>query len=267
MAPEWAGAHMGITCPSRGRLRPPNTCGPHRLALHSLAMRTLRLSLFALAPFALVVAACGGSTGSPLTGDAGSQADTGTTHPSHDSGHDSGHTTRHDAATQDAPAATHDSGTHHDAVALDSAPPPDSSTGPDAVALDSGSPVDSSTPIDSAIPHDTGSPQDSGGNSPTCPASVPTGNCSQPNLSCDYPPAGSNSEGSACICTNGDPPTSMTTWHCTSLAAGCPTQQPTLGTACTQAGLVCDYGACMGGEKVECTNNKWKEDMTGGCPG
>jgi hypothetical protein len=232
-------------------------------------MRTLRLSLFAVAPFALSIAACGGSTSSPLAGDAGSESDTGTTHPSHDSGH----STDHDGATKDAPATAHDSGAHHDAAAhdsghtVDSSTPPDSSTEPDAVALDSGIPIDSSTPTDSATPADTGSPQDSGGNSPVCPATVPMGNCSQPNLACDYPPAGSNGEGSACICTNGDPPTSMTTWHCTSLAAGCPTQQPTIGTACTQVGLVCDYGMCMGGAKVQCTNNKWKDDMMGGCPG
>jgi hypothetical protein len=58
----------------------------------------------------------------------------------------------------------------------------------------------------------------------------------------------------------------MLNWSCSMLNTGCPQSPPALGSGCTQEGLVCDYGACIGGEKVICTEGAWVNDI-GGCPG
>ncbi len=76
---------------------------------------------------------------------------------------------------------------------------------------------------------------------------------------CNYPTE-------SCICSNGEPPTSMLHWNCSTLTAGCPQDPPAVGSACTDNGLVCDYGACVGGERVICTAGKWVSDP-GVCPG
>ena len=60
----------------------------------------------------------------------------------------------------------------------------------------------------------------------------------------------------------------MLHWNCTALAAGCPASPPAVNSSCSaaKAGLVCDYGFCMGGERVICQSSKWQSDGEI-CPG
>ena len=156
-----------------------------------------------------------------------------------DAGEDAGKpedASEHDASEHD--ASTHDASEH------------DSST-QDSSAHDS-STHDSST-------HDSSTHDSAVEAGPTCPATEPTGTCTVNDEVCSY-------TGAACICTFGAPPTNMLHWSCSTLATGCPATAPAVGTTCSHANLVCDYGACMGGTQVECTGGKWVTDVPV-CPG
>jgi hypothetical protein len=52
----------------------------------------------------------------------------------------------------------------------------------------------------------------------------------------------------------------MLNWSCTMLMTGCPQDPPPPGTSCNKDGLVCDYGSCVGGERVKCTADAWVND-------
>jgi hypothetical protein len=157
-------------------------------------------------------------------------------------------------------------------VGADTTVPVDSGAGADTGVVEDTSadtsPADTGSPIDSAQ-SDSGSPGDSGSDSGMlqdsmvqdtgtdarddagmCPAAVPSGDCTPSGLGCYYP-------GQTCYCSHGAPPMVNLTWHCTPLAAGCPEPAPAVGSACSQPGLMCDYGACIGGTAVQCTVNKW----------
>lgn len=101
------------------------------------------------------------------------------------------------------------------------------------------------------------------GCSATCPGSygdIAQGqSCPALGLDCSY------SEGQ-CNCApllegaSGGP-----VWQCSAPAGGCPEPRADLGTACTQEGLSCDYGACSGGIAEQCQNGQWQEEATA-CP-
>jgi hypothetical protein len=97
---------------------------------------------------------------------------------------------------------------------------------------------------------------------PMCPASysaVPRNmHCSNFDLVCDYP------EGRcACEALGGPVPldaSAAARWACQDPGSGnCPTPRPLLGSACNQAGVTCNYGACSvpGGSAEQCNNGIW----------
>jgi hypothetical protein len=57
-----------------------------------------------------------------------------------------------------------------------------------------------------------------------------------------------------------------TLWQCSSLNPGCPSPRHDIGTPCTDEGLVCDYGACLGGVELSCSSGYWQQAGTS-CPG
>jgi hypothetical protein len=180
--------------------------------------------------------ACGGST------IAGSDAPDGGSSPDGTSGKDSG--------------SKADSGHAHDAKTSDAHPAdvgtPSETGGDDA--------ADDTTGDDSSTPDATGVDAPIG---PGCPGSPPSGLCTMPQQTCEYTTG-------VCICSHGSLPTTQLSWHCTTLSSGCPDPQPTLHATCTQPGLTCDYGACMGGQAFECTaegaGDEW-ENAGIACPG
>jgi hypothetical protein len=77
--------------------------------------------------------------------------------------------------------------------------------------------------------------------------------CTPDGLDCAYP------EGQ-CNCALTLPAGGATpVWQCVTPAASCPEPRPRIGSACTQDGLQCDYGACIGGVAVECKDGYWQE--------
>ena len=97
----------------------------------------------------------------------------------------------------------------------------------------------------------------------TCPATyaaVPQGKaCSPQGLDCAY------AEGE-CNCADTLPVSQQgPVWQCVTPPQGCPEPRPRLGSACSQAGLSCDYGACTGGIALVCTDGYWQQEQTG-CP-
>ncbi len=102
---------------------------------------------------------------------------------------------------------------------------------------------------------DGGAAGTDGGNPIGCPASPPSGSCTQETLSCGYHCLG-------CTCTQGQ-------WYCPGLGCAggynaCPATLPTEGSFCTSDGCCtndftpCWYGG-VGGENVraECTSGAW----------
>jgi hypothetical protein len=77
--------------------------------------------------------------------------------------------------------------------------------------------------------------------------------CTPGGFDCAYP------EGQ-CDCTyltltaNGTP-----VWQCVTPPSSCPEPRPRIGSACTQDGLQCDYGACIGGAAVQCKDGIWQQ--------
>ena len=76
---------------------------------------------------------------------------------------------------------------------------------------------------------------------------------------------------SACGCTNcfGGPCGGTPMWDCTTAPADerCPRETPNAGAACSDEGLVCDYGTCSIGTQASltCTDGAWRsEDID--CP-
>jgi hypothetical protein len=126
-------------------------------------------------------------------------------------------------------------------------------------------------------------------NAAYCPASLAeaqaAGTCGAPDALCYY--ATGN-----CICAsfNGGPATdpdaapSTTTsgWSCISLADGCPTFPPAVGTPCTPSSVpctvdcqenpdgsistICDYGECSQVARV-CIDGTWQSTGNIECPG
>jgi hypothetical protein len=98
----------------------------------------------------------------------------------------------------------------------------------------------------------------------TCPmrfVDVHEGQACMPNgLDCAY------LEGE-CNCTISVPAGTGTTstWHCFH-PQGCPEPRPRLGSACTQDGQMCDYGACTSGIAETCMGGYWQWTTTP-CPG
>jgi hypothetical protein len=107
---------------------------------------------------------------------------------------------------------------------------------------------------------------------PSCPstyASVPTGQACDPfGLECAY------AEGT-CGCTVPEGPPHVLadggidgpTWICLTPPTGCPAERPHLGTACSQEGLMCDYGTCTftDGETEACVGGYWSSEGAA-CP-
>jgi len=55
-------------------------------------------------------------------------------------------------------------------------------------------------------------------------------------------------------------------WSCTARPAGCPYAPPAENSACSDEGLSCDYGACIGGTARDCSGGVWTEGLVA-CPG
>jgi hypothetical protein len=161
--------------------------------------------------------------------------------------------------------ARHGSDAEHspDARPLDAGHRTDGASSHDSGATDTGSSHETSPPHDSGLPHDASPPHDARDEliGPNCPGTAPSGSCGPSGATCNYP-------GDSCRCTFGSPPTNMLHWECSTLTAGCPQDPPGIGSSCSMSehGLVCDYGGCSGGEKVECTSGIWVDDV-GICPG
>jgi hypothetical protein len=97
-----------------------------------------------------------------------------------------------------------------------------------------------------------------------CPSSftsVPReSHCSPYGLYCDY------AQG-RCACAVPAGPgfpadaSAAAVWLCQDPAAGCPQPRPLLGSACSQEGVQCDYGACTipGGNGETCQGGVWIE--------
>jgi hypothetical protein len=91
-----------------------------------------------------------------------------------------------------------------------------------------------------------------------CPPSyqsVPVNqDCMPEGLTCPY------SQG-VCYCTRSSfgPVRMKPAWECVPVAPGCPSTRPHLGTSCSQAGLQCDYGACLGGIALVCQSGYWQQ--------
>jgi len=130
---------------------------------------------------------------------------------------------------------------------------------------------DSGASRDGATPHpDTGLPEErnDGGivNDATpgvCPATYAiagsAGNCGTADVLCIY------DEGT-CTCGEPGPPhEGPSDWFCTPLTTGCPYAPPSENSACSGAGLYCDYGACSGGTAWDCTGGVWTQGAAG-CP-
>ncbi len=97
----------------------------------------------------------------------------------------------------------------------------------------------------------------------TCPAryiDVPQNkSCSPLGLDCSY------AEGQ-CNCAQALPVGGATPiWQCAYPGKGCSEPRPRIGSACSQPGLACDYGACTGGVNLVCTGGAWVEQQTP-CP-
>jgi len=89
-----------------------------------------------------------------------------------------------------------------------------------------------------------------------CPATfadVPQGmTCSPAGIDCAYP------EGQ-CDCADTLPVATLhPRWLCVMPAPGCPEPRPSIGSACTQPGLSCNYAACSGGVALQCSAGYWK---------
>jgi hypothetical protein len=101
----------------------------------------------------------------------------------------------------------------------------------------------------------------------TCPATyalVPQGSpcpSDENGLVCGYPRG-------ECFCEmNIEVSAGGPAWDCSSLAKGCPAPpRPDIGTVCTDPGLTCDYGACLGGIALVCQMGYWQEAEEE-CPG
>jgi hypothetical protein len=80
------------------------------------------------------------------------------------------------------------------------------------------------------------------------------------DLTCVYPKG-------TCICSNGSLPVSDGPyWTCIDATAKCPADRPRLGSACSDEGQSCDYGACEGGIAIACMDGYWQETYST-CPG
>ncbi|HEY6459902.1 MAG TPA: hypothetical protein VIY73_07110, partial [Polyangiaceae bacterium] len=95
---------------------------------------------------------------------------------------------------------------------------------------------------------------------PTYPDSSGSVSCTPDGFDCAYPQGQCNCSVGALAGNPADPH-----WWCSPVTKGCPEPRAPLGTACTEEGLQCDYGACTGGIAEQCTNGIWVEEATA-CP-
>jgi hypothetical protein len=96
-----------------------------------------------------------------------------------------------------------------------------------------------------------------GGTDPGCPASssaVPVGQACSPQMTCGY-------GDTVCYCYV-DHTGAPQIWGCFPGQTGCPYPRPRVGSACSQAGLQCDYSSC--GDSIACTGGLWTVG-NGGC--
>jgi hypothetical protein len=54
-------------------------------------------------------------------------------------------------------------------------------------------------------------------------------------------------------------------WSCFPPATGCSSPRPHLGSPCSEAGQLCNYGACDGGIAIQCKDGTWQEALVA-CP-
>jgi hypothetical protein len=96
----------------------------------------------------------------------------------------------------------------------------------------------------------------------TCPASYSdikmSATCVPVGLDCAY------SEGQ-CNCSYALPAGTGQVWRCFTPPVPCPEPRPMLGSACSQPGLMCDYGVCEGAVAMTCLAGYWNEQAVA-CP-
>jgi hypothetical protein len=117
-------------------------------------------------------------------------------------------------------------------------------------------------------------------NSSACPATygeVPQGGAcgTTGGYGCNYSTA-QQTEWCACTVSGGPPMLDSGappySWMCTfAMTQGCPVVRPTLGAACSQPSVQCDYGVCGSptGLSVQCdtATSTWKEGLPSFCAG
>ena len=214
------------------------------------------------AAFALCLSACGGDTSTvPVDASSGGDATASDAQRPPDARGDG--VTVTDAASPDSSgdAAPADSG--QDALSADASPTDagqdvlSEDAAADAGLADSGQDavIDAGS-LDAAADALPDSSTDAGAG---CSATAPTGSCATNGHACTYPTQ-------SCVCSFGAPVASSLHWVCLTLPAGCPDPEPAVGSSCTQSGLVCDYGACIGGTAVQCNGSTWAANHPI-CPG
>jgi hypothetical protein len=83
---------------------------------------------------------------------------------------------------------------------------------------------------------------------------------SDEDLTCSY------AQGT-CICSEGSlPEVGGPYWNCIPATSSCPSPRPRLGSACSDEGTQCDYGACEGGIAIECKDGVWQQNNMVACP-
>lgn len=81
--------------------------------------------------------------------------------------------------------------------------------------------------------------------------------CDPTGLICAY-------EDGTCNCATRTGPivggTPFVRWACVAAEAGCRSPRPNIGSACSDAGHECNYGACSGGIALVCEDGTWQEE-------
>lgn len=91
------------------------------------------------------------------------------------------------------------------------------------------------------------------------PTPTATGECKPDGLVCIY------SEGAQCACSSctGGPCGQIAYWACSPPPPTyCPGQAPNVGQACSEEGVVCNYGSCSGGTVAKriCQDGVWVDE-------
>jgi hypothetical protein len=82
--------------------------------------------------------------------------------------------------------------------------------------------------------------------------------CPIPTENCAYPKG-------TCVCASAANGSGGNNWTCFQATGACKSPRSDLGLSCTDEGRICDYGNCIGGIALQCTNGLWQEENVA-CP-